>query len=79
MKKEPDYILQYEDLTAEMYRTWKAKTKVIPVNRGIWNHLTIRQYLRNILGKHEIKELQKTVILGTAHILRKVQNIHNWK
>jgi len=23
-------------------------------------------------GKHEVKELQKTAILGTAHILRKV-------
>jgi hypothetical protein len=38
---------------------WKAKTKVIPVNRGIWNHLTIRQYLSNTLGKHKIKELKK--------------------
>jgi len=26
----------------------------------------------NIPGKHEVKELQKTVILGTAHIFRKV-------
>ena len=26
----------------------------------------------NKLGKHEVKELQKTAILGTAHILRKV-------
>jgi hypothetical protein len=24
------------------------------------------------MGKHEIKELQKTAILGTAHILQKV-------
>jgi hypothetical protein len=30
------------------------------------------KYLSNIWGKHEIKELQKTAILGTAHILRKV-------
>jgi len=29
-------------------------------------------YLTNIPGKREIKELQKTTILGTAHILRKV-------
>jgi len=27
----------------------------------------------NIPGKHEVKELQKTAILGTAHILRKVK------
>jgi len=26
----------------------------------------------NIPGNHEVKELQKTAILGTAHILRKV-------
>ena len=33
---------------------------------------SLRQYLINIPGKHEIKDLQKTAILGTAHILRKV-------
>jgi len=33
---------------------------------------SLRQYLSNILGKHEIKALQTTAILGTAHILRKV-------
>ena len=31
-----------------------------------------RQYLSNIPGKHEIKELQISAILGTAHVLRKV-------
>jgi len=29
-------------------------------------------YNNNNNNKHEIKELQKTAILGTAHILRKV-------
>jgi len=33
---------------------------------------SFRKYLRNIPGKHEVKELQKSVILGAAHILRKV-------
>jgi hypothetical protein len=32
----------------------------------------LREYLRTIPGNHELKELQKTVILGTAHILWKV-------
>jgi hypothetical protein len=31
-----------------------------------------RQYLSNITGKHEIKELRKTAVLGTTHILWKV-------
>jgi hypothetical protein len=30
------------------------------------------KYLSNVSGKHDIKELQKTAILGTAHILREV-------
>ena len=33
---------------------------------------SFRQYLSNILGKHEIKELQKTAVLDTAHVLWKV-------
>ena len=28
--------------------------------------------VRDIPGNHDVKELQKTAILGTAHILRKV-------
>ena len=31
-----------------------------------------RKYVSNIPRKYEVKELQKTAILGTAHILRKV-------
>jgi len=33
---------------------------------------TIKKYVTNILGNHEVKELQKTDILGTAHILRRL-------
>jgi len=33
---------------------------------------SFRKYVSNIPGKYEVKELQKTAILGTAHILRKV-------
>jgi len=31
---------------------------------------SLRKYLCNIPGKHEIRELQKTAIFGTAHILQ---------
>ena len=34
--------------------------------------IIIIKYVSNIPGKHDVKELQKTAILGTAHILRKV-------
>jgi len=36
--------------------------------RENWSYLKIRKYLRNVPGKHDIKELQKTAIFGTAQI-----------
>ena len=33
---------------------------------------SLRKYLSNMPGKHEIKVLQETAILGTAHMLGKV-------
>jgi hypothetical protein len=53
---------------------WNVKTKVIPVITGATRLISksLRKYLSNIPGKHEIKELHKTAILGTAHVLRKV-------
>jgi len=53
---------------------WNVKTKVIPVIIGATGTISksFRKYVSNIPGYHEVKELQKTAILGTAHILRKV-------
>ena len=53
---------------------WNVKTKVIPVIIGATGAIskTFRKYVSNVPGNHEVKELQKTAILGTAHILRKV-------
>jgi hypothetical protein len=74
IKKEAEKILKYEDLTIEIQRMWNVKTNVIPVI--IWATGTISKsfikYLSNLLGIHEVKQLQKTAILGTAHILRKI-------
>jgi len=55
-------------------RMWNVKTKVIPVIIGATGTISksFRKYLSNIPGNHEVKELQKITILGTAHILRKV-------
>ena len=74
IKKEADMILKYKDLKIEMQRLWNVKTKVIPVIIGATGTTSksFRKYASNLPGKHEVKELQKTAILGTAHILRKV-------
>jgi len=74
IKKEAEKILKYKDLTIEIQQMWNVKTKVIPVIIGATGTIsnTFRKYVGNIPGKHEVKELQKTAILGTAHILWKV-------
>ena len=74
IKKEAEKILKYKDLTTEIQRTWNVKAKVIPVIIGATGTIskTFRKYVSNIPGNHEVKELQKRAILGTAHILRKV-------
>ena len=72
IKKEAEKILKYKDLTIEIQ--WNVKTKVIPVIIGATGTISklFRKYVSNIQGKCEVKELQKTAILGTTHILRKV-------
>jgi len=53
---------------------WNVKTRVIPIIIGAtWIiSKSLRKYVSDILGNHDVKELQKTVVLGTAHIFRKV-------
>jgi hypothetical protein len=74
IKKEAEKILKYKDLTIEIQRMWNVKTNVIPVIIGATGTISelFRKYLSNVPGKNEIKELQKTAILGATHILRKV-------
>jgi hypothetical protein len=57
-----------------------VKAKVRTVIRGATGTISksLRQYLSNITGKHEIKELQKTAIMGTAHTTESANaNVHN--
>ena len=54
---------------------------MIPIIIGLNGTIakSLRHYLGNIPGKHEIKEVHNTAILDIAHILRKVQNISTWE
>ena len=74
IKKEAKNILKYKDLTIEIQRMRNIKPRVIPVIIGATGTISesFRKYVSNISGNHEVKELQKTAILGTAHILQKV-------
>jgi hypothetical protein len=74
IKKEAEKILKHKDLTIEIQCMWHVKTKVIPVITDATGTISksFRKYVSNIPGNHEVKELHKRAILGTAHILWKV-------
>jgi hypothetical protein len=74
IKKEAEKILKYKELTIQIQRMWNIKTKVIPVTRGATETISksFGKCVSNIPGNHEVKKPQKTAILGTVHILRKV-------
>ena len=74
IKKEAEKILKYKDLTIEIHSTWNIKTNVLKLITRATETISksFRKYLSNIVRKHEITELQKTSILGTAHLIRKV-------
>jgi hypothetical protein len=84
IKKEAKKIFKYKDIIIEIQCMWNVKTKVIPVLVEVTETISksLRQYLSNIPGKHEIKELQAN---KNSHIVRctqttesanvKVQNI----
>jgi hypothetical protein len=74
IKKETEKTLKYKDFTIEIQHMWNVKTKAIPVIIGATGTISksFRKYVSNIPGNYEVKELQETAILGTAHILRNV-------
>jgi hypothetical protein len=70
IKKEAEKILKHKDLSAPGECESKSDTGNNKTTGTISKSPT--QYLSDITGKHEIKELQTTAILCTAHRLWEV-------
>jgi len=53
---------------------WNLKCTIVPVIIGATGIITrsLRKNLETVPGKHSIDSIQKTSILGTLHIIRKV-------
>ena len=72
--KEAEKKLKYKSLCIEIQRTWNLEFTIITVIIGATRIVTrsVRKNLEPIPGKYLIDSLQKTIILGTSHIIRKV-------
>jgi len=66
IKKEAEKILKYKDLTIKIQRMWNVKTILIMVIIGATGTIakSLGQYMSNIPGEHEIKELRKKNHVG---------------
>ena len=75
--KEIEKIEKYQDLVRELKKLWEMKIVVIPIVIGALGTTpkTLPKRLNDIGIKSNIGELQKTVILNTARILRKVLEV----
>ena len=74
VQKEAEKKLKYNRLCMEIQRMWNLKCAIIPVIIGATGIVrrSLKKYLEAVPGKHSIDSLQKTAILGTSHIIRKV-------
>jgi len=63
-----------EFIYIKIQRMWNLKRTVIPVTTGATGIVTrsLKKNLETVPGKHSIDSLQKTAILGTSYIIRKV-------
>ena len=74
VQREAEKKLKYKSLCIEIQRMWNLKCTIIPVTMGATAIVTrsLRKHLEAVTGKYSIDSLQKTAILGTSHIIRKV-------
>ena len=76
-EKEKDKIEKYQDLGRELQKIWNVKVKIIPLVVGSLGAIPkqFRKRLKQIGITGGTAQVQKTVLLGTARILRKVLEI----
>ena len=74
VQKEPEKKLKYNSLCIEIKRMGNLKCTIVPVIIGATRIVTrsLMKNLEAVPGKRSIDSLQKTAILVTLHIIRKV-------
>ena len=74
LQKETEKYEKYQDLANEIKRIWKSMKKVVPVVVGVLGSESkkLAGHLEQLGIKDRTRTMQKSALLGSAHILRKV-------
>ena len=75
--KEQEKILKYQDLARELKKLWDLPIKVVPIVIGALGapSVNLRKWIGELRIETRIVELQKTTLLHSARILRKVLEV----
>ena len=76
--KFTEKLSKYKDLEIEINRMWNLRTQVVPVIVGALGVIKkgTERHLTKLPGDIKIRDIQKTALLGSAHILRKTLSIN---
>ena len=73
IKKEAEKITKYRDLEIEVQKCWNLrKVRTIPIVIGALGTVSkgLKEYMKNLAPNISMCTVQKTTLLGTAHIIR---------
>jgi hypothetical protein len=72
--KETEKLSKYKDLETEVNRTWKMRTKTVPLVVGALETIKkgLGQNLQLFPGHPLVTELQKITLMSNAHIIHKM-------
>ena len=72
VQKEAEKKLKYKSLCTEIQRMWNLKRTIVHCGATGIVTRSLRKNLEAVPGRHSIDSLQKSAILGTSHIIRRV-------
>ena len=72
--KENGKMEKYQELAKEITKMWDVKTRPVPIVVGALGVISTRfsHFLRLLKIYTSMETIQKSAVLGTVHILRKV-------
>ena len=75
--KETEKLSKYKDLEIEVAKMWRMKPTIVPVIVGALGLVRkrMKEHASKIPGQISIEEIQKIVLLGTSHIMRRALSI----